>query len=223
MHSMQLKLKPTITALMVLCGLGGLAATTVFAQQNDSEPAQNAESKLKTQEFSWSVLNPEGAGFEVLMPGKPRPVSRQIALNPDENTTVQMYIVALDGGKMNAVVAYHDVQEDPKNNKQRDEILDGGIAGTLLRLIPSTLVPWDKDQDAEKEKIDRSKIDGYFGRRFAYTGMQRGRQIAGHSQLVLDGQRVFQLSVIRTGKTPVNEALIEQFLSSFKVVKPADK
>jgi len=213
-----------IAAILVFCGQGYLTGTPAFAQQNESTPNSIAVPKaLKFQDFTWSVLSPENAGFEVLMPGEPRQVSRQIALNADEKTTVQMYIVALDGGKTNVVVAYHDVQEDPQNDEQRNEILDGGIAGTLLRLIPSTLVAWDKAQDNEKEKIDRSKIDGYFARRFAYLGMQRGRQIAGHSQLMLDGKRVFQLSVIRTGKSPVNEALIQQFLSSFKVVKPSDK
>ena len=221
---MSLKLKWSVTASSVLWGLVCLGVTSALAQQSEPVPPPNtAQSKLQSQDFDWSLLHPEGAGFEVLMPGEPRPVSRQIALTPDEKTTVQMYIVALDGGKMNAVLAYHDVQEVPKNDKQRNEILDGGIAGTLLRLVPSTLVPWKSDGEVEKEKIDRSKINGYFARRFAYSGMQRGRQIAGHSQLILDGQRVFQLSVIRTAKTPVNDALIEQFLSSFKIVKPSDK
>lgn len=185
-------------------------------------PPATAKTTLQASDVMWQAISPEGSGFEALLPGEPRLVSREITLNPEEKSQLQMYIVALQNGKVNAVIAYHDVQEMPKNDKQRNEILDGGIAGTLLRLIPSTLVPWDANADEKAEKIDRQKIDGYLARQFAYRGMQRGREIAGHSQLMLNGQRVFQISIIRTGKTAPDDALVKKFFSAFKLV-PAEK
>ncbi len=191
-----------------------------------SNPNSTAKTTLQTSDVMWQTISPEGSGFEALLPGEPRLVSREITLNPEEKSQLQMYIVALQNGKVNAVIAYHDVQEMPKNDKQRNEILDGGIAGTLLRLLPPTLVPWDANADADAdekaEKIDKQKIDGYLSRQFAYRGMQRGREIAGHSQLMLNGQRVFQISIIRTGKTAPDDALIKKFFSAFKLV-PTDK
>ena len=211
-------------AVIMFCGAALFAFQDPLKGQEAGKrnPPSTAKTTRKTADVMWQSISPEGSGFEALLPGEPRLVSREITLNPDDKSQLQMYIVALQNGKVNAVIAYHDVQEMPKNDKQRNEILDGGIAGTLLRLIPSTLVPWDANADEKAEKIERQKIDGYLARQFAYRGMQRGREIAGHSQLMLNGQRVFQISIIRTGNTAPDDALIKKFFSAFKLL-PAGK
>ncbi|MDG2013550.1 MAG: hypothetical protein P8J33_08595 [Pirellulaceae bacterium] len=212
----------TTVFLVLVAGLCACQYPLKGQEAGEKSPPSTAKTTLNSSDIIWQSISPEGSGFEALLPGEPRLVSREIALNADEKSPIQMYIVALQKGKLNVVIAYHDVQEIPKNDKQRNEILDGGIAGTLLRLIPSKLVPWDANADEETDNIDRQKIDGHMARRFAYRGMQRGREIAGHSQLILDGRRVFQISIIRTGSTAPDEALADRFFNAFKLT-PVDK
>lgn len=187
-----------------LIGVFCLSIEPLAGQESSDESANQAGQETTT---SWQEFSPQGGGFQILLPGEPRQVSRTITPQPEMEITIQMFIVSLQEGKVALVAGYHDVQEMPTTDAKRKEILDGGIKGTLVNVVGKMI---------SHEELE---VDDAPGCRFTYRGTRKGREIAGHSQLVLNGQRVYQLSIIRLATMESDEALYEKFFSSFKLVK----
>jgi len=168
-----------------------LANGTLHGLQTDQvqqETGQNEQEVLR-----WKKLKPEDAGFEVQFPGEPQHVPRTVQPRADLKVSVDMYALSLYDGRVAMMVGYHQVQELPKNDAQRKETLDGGIKGTMVNVA------------GRLTSHEEVTVQGHPARVFTYRGLRGGRQVIGKSQLVLVGQRVYQLTLLGLPKGALTE------------------
>lgn len=169
------------------------------APQNQQEQAQEGDT------LRWELLQPEGGGFQIKFPGTPRHVPRTVKPRPDMEVEIEMYTHSIREGRVAFLSGFHDVQTMPTTDAKRKEILDGGIKGAMVNVT------------GELTSHKAVTIGGNPARVFSYRGSRGGREIIGKSQLVLIGQRVIQISVIRLATQELDQVVVDQFFTSFQL------
>ena len=157
--------------------------------------------------LQWTIVSPENSGFQFDAPGQPRHVTRQIKPQPDLEIAVQMYVLSLQEGRVALVAGYHDLPQIPDSVKKQNEVLDGAVKGAVVNVV------------GELNSSEQLDFDEVPGRRFSYRGTRKGREIEARSQLVLNGKRVYQLSVVHLADAEIDEEIAKRFFASFKLVQ----
>jgi hypothetical protein len=200
-------MKPLLVKTLLLTFLMMPPASPLPAWQSRMEPAGQGQQQIAADDQSpWETIRPPDSRCEFRLPGQPRQVARTIRPRPDMELTIQMFVLSLQEGKVALVAGYHDAQEMPTTEAKRKEILDGGIKGTMVNVI------------GKLKSHEETEIEGAPARRFTWRGIRKGQEIEGHSQLVLSGRRVYQLSVIRLAETEPDDELVRQFFASFRLL-----
>ena len=159
---------------------------SLWAQEGSgTQPAAESTTETQPQETQeWQQLKPEDSGFEIQVPGEPKYIPRDVTNPVGKPIRVEMYTTTMDKGRAVFLVGYHDVPEMPETEEKRKEILDGGIKGIMLNVV------------GELKSHEKIEVNENPARRFAYRGTRGGREILGQAQMVLVGQRVYQISLI---------------------------
>jgi hypothetical protein len=153
----------------------------------------------------WQKVAPQGAGFEVLMPDKPKIAAHEVKPLPDRTITVHLATTSTLEGKALFMVAFHDLDFDVTGDEKIRDVLDGGIKGSLLNAL------------GKLTKHERIKLGEYPGRHFEYVGKRFDQKIQASSRIYLAGRRVYQITVIRAPEVDV-AAETTKFFESFKLV-----
>lgn len=158
----------------------------------------------------WVKVAPEGAGFEILMPGEPKHVVHDVRPLRDRRINVNIASFTTADGKALFMTAYHDLGFDAKDEKKIRDILDGGVQGSLLNAV------------GKISKHEHIKLGDHPGRHFEFAGNRFGQKIEGVSRIYLVGRRVIQATVIRAPETAM-ESDIAKFFDSLQWIAAEEK
>ena len=142
------------------------------------------------------------------MPGEPKLSAPVIKPLPDKKVTVHLAMVTQNDGKSLFLVGYHDLDFLPQDEQKKNDVLEGGVKGTVLNTL------------GKLTKHTPVTLGEHPGRSFEYSGNRFGQQVRGVSRIYLVGSRVYQLTVLFTPELDVGTDA-EKFFSSFELL-PAD-
>ena len=93
------------------------------------------------------------------------------------------------------------------DDAKRKEILDGGVKGALINVLGKL---------TSHDKID---VEGNPARHFKYDGTRGKNPVKGISRIVVSGQRVYQMTVIKVANADFDDKIADRFFSSFSIKK----
>lgn len=153
----------------------------------------------------WRLVSPAGSGMRVLMPGEPKLTAPTIKPLPDHEVTVHLAMVTQNQGKSLYLVGYHDLDAVPTDEQKKNDVLEGGVKGTVLNTL------------GKLTKHEPITLGENPGRAFEYSGDRFGQQVRGMSRIYLVGGRVYQLTVLATPEVEI-AADAEKFFKSFELL-----
>jgi hypothetical protein len=156
----------------------------------------------------WRPVSPDGSRMRIAMPGEPKLSAPVIKPLPDKEVTVHLAMVTQNDGKSLFLVGYHDLDFLPQDEQKKNDVLEGGVKGTVLNTL------------GKLTKHTPVTLGEHPGRSFEYSGNRFGQQVQGVSRIYLVGSRVYQLTVLFTPELDVGTDA-EKFFSSFELL-PAD-
>ncbi len=163
----------------------------------------------ETSDDRWHPISPEASRMRIAMPGEPKFTAPVIKPLPDKEVTVHLAMVTQNEGKSLFLVGYHDLDFLPEGEQKKNDVLEGGVKGTVLNTL------------GKLTKHESIKIGDHPGRNFEYSGHRFGQDVKGVSRIYLVGSRVYQLTVLFTPDLDLT-ADAEKFFGSFELL-PGDE
>ncbi len=189
-------------------GLVAIAGAPCFGQ---GTPIDNQNSNSGANFTSWILKQPTGADAEFKMPVQPRYIERSFTpVQGKPPIKLRLYQGTLKGGKAAFVFGYHDLHEAPADGKQVAATLLGARNGSVVNVGGKLLT-------SENQTVQR--FDNRPGVEFEYLYAQQEVIYRVQTRLVLDGQRLYQVSAIMQS-ADFDEQMAKTYINSFRIAKP---
>ena len=205
-------MKTVIQLALAICLLGiSLFATEVLAFQSPSanSPPENSDQKPEFNTDHWETIAPTGARASFRMPKKPRYVERSFSPVKDEPPIkVRVHMTTVNEGLTTYIFGYHDLHEQPANQKIVDDTLNGAIKGSVANVLGQLL--------ADPMKIKYT--DNNMGREFVYACTQNEKKFIVTSRVFLVNRRQYQLTCLME-ESVFDQDVANGFLDSFTIIK----
>lgn len=154
----------------------------------------------------WMVHKAPDANFQANFPAEPE-VSVQTIETAAGAIPYTTYMAELAGGSIAFGVAYNDYPADVRD-ADPEKVLDGGRDGARENLNGRLV--------SETRMLHR----GHPAREFTIVAEIEGQPLFYHTRLMLIGNRLYQLQIVRVGDTPVDIADVVRFFASFEQIDP---
>jgi hypothetical protein len=154
----------------------------------------------------WTLHKAPDANFQASFPAEPE-VSVQTITTETGAIPYTTYMAELAGGAIAFGVAYNDYPAD-LGEADAEKVLDSGRDGARENLS-GRLISETKMQHR-----------GHPAREFTIVSEVDGQTLFYHTRLMLIGNRLYQLQVVRVGDVPVDIADVVKFFASFEQIQP---
>jgi hypothetical protein len=203
---------------LLLSSLGYSSADAQPAAQEKEQQATANTSSDNQIGKPWIKMSPSGAGATFEMPNKPRYVERQFPPVQDKPPVkVRLHLCTVNEGTTTFIFGYHDLHEEPADNKTINATLDGAVRGSVANVF---------GQLAGRPTPIRFKKA--LGRQFVYRYQQARPKSDGTEQkdiyvvtarVFLMGKRQYQVNCLMK-QSIFDEQLAAKFLNSLTILDP---